>query len=272
MNCNSEYKKGRILKLYYDLLRDGVKCGIYSKISRLLFRENITAGRWFVARTIKTFLSVGKLYRDKGSGRPNLLSANPNIQSIIDTSVKENDEITAKEIQQILEDCGYTISIATINRIRRNIGWSIRTTRYCQLIRETNKPKRLQWAHDNINDNFHDVIWTDESSVVMEQFKKRSYRKKKFTPKRKPKPKHPLKVHVWAGKSRRGKTHVCIFNGIMNADLYVDILAKTLIPFIKEKFPNAHRFMQDNDPKHTSRTAKMFMEENNINWWKTPAG
>lgn len=89
MNCNSEYKKGRILKLYYDLLRDGVKCGIYSKISRLLFRE--TAGRWFVARTIKTFLSVGKLYRDKGSGRPNLLSANPNIQSIIDTSVKEND-------------------------------------------------------------------------------------------------------------------------------------------------------------------------------------
>lgn len=58
----------------------------------------------------------------------------------------------------------------------------------------------------------------------------------------------------------------------MNADLYVDILAKTLIPFIKEKFPNAHRFMQDNDPKHTSRTAKMFMEENNINWWKTPAG
>lgn len=146
------------------------------------------------------------------------------------------------------------------------------TTRYCQLIRETNKPKRLQWAHDNINDNFHDVIWTDESSVVMEQFKKRSYRKKIFTPKRKPKPKHPLKVHVWAGISRRGKTHVCIFNGIMNADLYVDILAKTLIPFIKEKFPNAHRFMQDNDPKHTSRTAKMFMEENNINWWKTPAG
>lgn len=106
MNCNSEYKKG-ILKLYYDLLRDGVKCGIYSKISRLLFRENITAGRWFVARTIKTFLSVGKLYRDKGSGRPNLLSANPNIQNIIDTSVKENDEITAKEIHQILEDCGY---------------------------------------------------------------------------------------------------------------------------------------------------------------------
>ena len=28
--------------------------------------------------------------------------------------------------------------------------------------------------------------------------------------------------------------------------------------------------MQDNDPKHTSRHAAQFFEENNINWWKTP--
>ena len=29
--------------------------------------------------------------------------------------------------------------------------------------------------------------------------------------------------------------------------------------------------MQDNDPKHTSRHAKLFIEEKGINWWKTPA-
>jgi transposase len=28
--------------------------------------------------------------------------------------------------------------------------------------------------------------------------------------------------------------------------------------------------MQDNDPKHTSRLAKAFFSDNNINWWKTP--
>ena len=27
---------------------------------------------------------------------------------------------------------------------------------------------------------------------------------------------------------------------------------------------------QDNDPKHCSRIAKQFFEENNINWWRTP--
>ena len=29
--------------------------------------------------------------------------------------------------------------------------------------------------------------------------------------------------------------------------------------------------MQDNDPKHVSHLAKVFMEENGINWWCTPA-
>ena len=56
----------------------------------------------------------------------------------------------------------------------------------------------------------------------------------------------------------------------MNAAMYVDILKKTLKPFIDEVYPDNHRFMQDNDPKHTSRLASTFFTENRINWWKTP--
>ena len=29
--------------------------------------------------------------------------------------------------------------------------------------------------------------------------------------------------------------------------------------------------MQDNDPKHTSKCAREYFEQNAINWWKTPA-
>ena len=28
--------------------------------------------------------------------------------------------------------------------------------------------------------------------------------------------------------------------------------------------------MQDNDPKHTSRAAKAFFDQNGVNWWHTP--
>ena len=55
----------------------------------------------------------------------------------------------------------------------------------------------------------------------------------------------------------------------MNAPLYVDIIRVGLLPFIHDKFPENHRFMQDNDPKHCSILARNFFEDNGINWWKT---
>ena len=58
-------------------------------------------------------------------------------------------------------------------------------------------------------------------------------------------PKHPIKVHVWAGISLEGPTKICIFEGIMDAELYEEILRSTLLPFISQKFPRGHRFMQD---------------------------
>ena len=43
-----------------------------------------------------------------------------------------------------------------------------------------------------------------------------------------------------------------------------------LVPFIANVYPHDHRFMQDNDPKHTSRRAQEFMSDSGINWWHTP--
>ena len=64
-------------------------------------------------------------------------------------------------------------------------------------------------------------------------------------------PKHPIKVHVWASISRKGRTGICVFEGKMNAELYVEILNNTLLPFIEKVLPD-HRLFQDNDPKHTN--------------------
>ena len=81
--------------------------------------------------------------------------------------------------------------------------------------------------------------------------------------------KHPIKVHVWAGISLKGPTDIIIFEGIMDAPLFVEILKVGLLPFIRDKFPESHRFMQDNDPKHRSNLVKDFLEDEGVNWWKT---
>ncbi len=86
----------------------------------------------------------------------------------------------------------------------------------------------------------------------------------------KPCPKHQTKVHVWAGISKRGTTPIVIFEGTMDATLYITILEHGLTPFIQDTYPDSHRFLQDNDPKHTSRKAADFFAQEGINWWKTP--
>ena len=74
---------------------------------------------------------------------------------------------------------------------------------------------------------------------------------------------------MWAGISCRGVTAICIFEGIMDRFLFTDILLQTLVPFIQEVHPFGHRFMQDNDPKHTSLHARQFLDHN-VNLWPTP--
>ena len=78
---------------------------------------------------------------------------------------------------------------------------------------------------------------------------------------------------MWAGISKKGLTGICIFEGIMDAPLFCEILRRTLLPFIASYFPEpgSHRLMQDNDSKHVSRFAQEFYTTSGINWWWTPA-
>ena len=80
------------------------------------------------------------------------------------------------------------------------------------------------------------------------------------------KAKHPFSVLVLGAISKKGASKLLIFNGIMDSKFYQEkILLDLLIPFISQKFPDGHRFQQDNDPKHTSKSTCAFMKSNNIN-------
>ena len=57
----------------------------------------------------------------------------------------------------------------------------------------------------------------------------------------------------------------------MDRFLYIDILRETLLSFIADVYPDGHRLMAGNDPKHNSLAAREFLADNGINWWRTPA-
>lgn len=56
--------------------------------------------------------------------------------------------------------------------------------------------------------------------------------------------KYAVKVHVWAAISKYGATRICIFDQIISAEVYVDILDDCLVqPFISAKFSDGAIFL-----------------------------
>lgn len=127
------------------------------------------------------------------------------------------------------------------------------------------------WCQQQLvnGEDFSDVIWTDECSVMIER-KRKTYRRVGQPRRLKPKPKHPLKIHIWGGISMKGATKLVMFKENLTAIRFGEVLEKGLIPFVQAKFQDHHKFQQDNDPKHRSNYIKQFLKDNNIEWWKTP--
>ena len=128
----------------------------------------------------------------------------------------------------------------------------------------------LRWAKENQDNTFENVIFTDETTMQMETHRHTCCYKWGCKPCYKPQPKHLVKVHVWAGISSHGRSQLSIFEGKMKAPLVISILRQSLTLFIKKDiFPDGHRFVRDNDPKHCSTLAHKFYEDEGINWWLT---
>ena len=204
------------------------------------------------------------------SGFPPKIS--PAIQQIIEIALREEDETTVTQLQYRLAAHGVYVSLGTFTRSRAHLGMICHGSAYCQLTREANNQKRLQFATGYLHDGFDDAFWSNETTVQLETHRRRCYRKEGEKPRPKPRPKHPTNVHVWAGISKKGPTGACIFDGIMDATMYCNIVRKTLLPFLDEKFHPLcfHRLMQDNDLKHTSVAAWQFFADSSIYWCFTP--
>lgn len=221
-------------------------------------------------RAIRDFLKRYKTYKtmlpSASTGRKRILTQETEIKII--RLVDEDEEITASEIIRRLQ---LHVSRNTVYRVIKKYGFRVKRTQYCQEISEINRIKRFGfYSLCMINhENFDDVIFTDETSIEVNVYRNNRWCKYSKV-KKVAKYKHPLKVHAWAGISRRGATRICIFNGIMDSDGFQEILSEFFLPFVNERFPHGHRLMMDNDPKHTSKSTKKFMLHNRINHWKTP--
>ena len=173
----SDYVKQRIL-FFYSLL--GYRP---SRIALLLAMEGISVSKTGVAKFISRYLATGSIVRQPGSGRKTVIS--PEILRLVEDQMRADDETTASQLHVILTRLGYKLSLRTILCCRTLLGWTFCGSAYCQLIRNKNKIKRLEWAGLHQGDKFEDVIFTDESSIQLESHRRFCCRKKGEPPKNK---------------------------------------------------------------------------------------
>ena len=144
-----------------------------------------------VSKFLKHYKEMGTIARKPGSGR--LSKVTSRVKELVEEQMQMDDETTATQLHTLLVSKGINISLKTILRCRKSLGWTFRGSAYCQLIREANKSKRLQWALLNEADDFNDVIWTDESSIQLENHRRFCCRKQGQPPK--PKPRYVLYIN-----------------------------------------------------------------------------
>ncbi|PIK37640.1 Transposable element Tcb2 transposase [Apostichopus japonicus] len=245
-----------------------------SKIRAILAEKGYVVDPKTVKNLLQKWETHGTI-RDLPRRRP-LPKFGPLHLRTMDKLIDANREITSIGIQRKLREENLTISTSSIRRVRqKKLNWVCTKPRYAQLIRRVNQTARLEYAIRCIEnkETFANAIFTDECSVELDHTAKLQFRRKGEAPELIGRPKHPTKVHVWAGISVRGATDIVIFDGIMRSEFYCqELLQNGLLPFVRKAFPDGgYRFIQDNDPKHTSGFTKSFMVANQIPWWPTPA-
>ncbi len=174
------YKKQRILYLRFQGYKPPT-------IARMLKEEGMVASRRGIAKFLKRYTETSTIARRPGSGRPSKITAE--VKQIVEEQMRADDETTAHQLHALLNQRGYSLSLRTILRCRTTLGWTFRGSSYCQLIRQANKQKRLDWAKRYENEaatGFLDVVWTDECTVQLQTHRRFCCRKRGERPKNKP--------------------------------------------------------------------------------------
>ena len=120
----------------------------------------------------------------------------------IDETMADNPELTGTQLADKLKEHfpSLKVSVSTVKRVRRELGWVSKRTRYCALISDVNRAKRIDWCQERLilNDlEFTNVVWTDECTVQLEPHRKRYFHKEGQPDRLTGRPKHPPKVNIW---------------------------------------------------------------------------
>ena len=105
------------------------------------------------------------------------------ILKFVDSQMEQDDEASLEDLQLLLQREGVIVSLTSTWHWWRELGWSTKGTKYCQVVLEANTEKLLDWTKANVDDIYlGDLVFTDETTVQLENHRRLTcYKKGKET-------------------------------------------------------------------------------------------
>ena len=67
------------------------------------------------------------------------------VKDIVEKQMREDNELTTTQLHAAVARTGHNLSTQTVLRCRTDLGWTYRGSAYCQVIRDVNKAKWVEW-------------------------------------------------------------------------------------------------------------------------------
>lgn len=236
----------------------------YRKVAR-----NLHVSYNGVLTTVERFGKTNSLADRKRSGRPKCTKKTDDER--IQVLAKSDRKLTGPQIRaQVNAASGLAISDSTVKRRLREKGLYGRIAVRKPLLSKKNRLKRLAWARkykSYTSKNWANVLWSDESKFQIFGSSRRVYVRRSQREKMLPACIIPTVKHgggsvmVWGCFSRAGVGDLVKIEGIMKKEQYLDILKNNAVPSGSRLIGKKIVLQQDNDPKHTAKICKMFVEQ-----------
>uniref|UniRef100_A0A8C5QEC7 Transposase n=1 Tax=Leptobrachium leishanense TaxID=445787 RepID=A0A8C5QEC7_9ANUR len=235
----------------------------YKKIAKMLNIPIETLGS-----IIRKFKAKGTVETLPGRGRKKMLTSTA--VRYLKRRVEKSPRVTAEELRKDLSDVGTEVSAQTIRRTLRNEGLHARTPRRTPLLFPKYKKSRLQYAKSHVDkpQKFWDsVLWTDETKLErfgpMDQRyvwrrKNKAYEEKNTLPT----VKHGGgSIMLWGCFASAGTGKLQRVQSTMNSLQYQEILDDNVMQSVTNlTLGRLWTFQQDNDPKHTSKSTRAWLQ------------
>lgn len=183
--------------------------------------------------------------------------------------IRKERKCTTKSIQNDLDnDFHIHVSLNTIRNLRKQLGFRPVHYRRRATLTQKHKTNRLIYALENMDEDWQNIIFTDESWFELTDKHHIIWKRPHSPPILKETKQHEIKVMIWGGIWWTGRTKLCFIEGTVNSNKYQEIIKEYLItPLLNEDY----EILQDGAPAHTSKDTLEYCDEHDVTIRQNPS-